>query len=342
MIKTALITGICGQDGSWLGDILLEKGYDVIGVMRRNATSNLGFSKHLEDKINIVEGDITDMSSVLRIIQRFRPNELYNMAAQSHVHTSFEQPLASLEVDTKGIVNILESIRILGYSTRIFHASTSEMFGSSPPPQSLNTTFQPQSPYAIAKLASHHFIRLYRESYKGLYCCAGITFNHEGERRGPNFVTRKITIGVTKCLQNRNFKLKLGNLDAKRDWGNAKDYCEGFWLALQQPEPDDYIFATNETHSIREFCEEAFSYVGLNWKDFVEVDRFFMRPAEVPSLCGDYSKTKEKLGWEPKVTFKDLVRIMVDNDCRIAGLIGPEQTAEGIANGESRNICSII
>jgi GDPmannose 4,6-dehydratase len=332
MKKTALITGVAGQDGSILADLLLEKGYNVYGIIRRNATFDLGNAKHLEDKIDIIEGDITDMSSMLRIIQRCRPNELYNMAAQSHVHTSFEQPLATFDIDTKGVVNILESIKCLGYSTRIFHASTSEMFGSSPPPQTMDTVFKPQSPYAIAKLASHHFIRLYRESYKGMYCCAGITFNHEGTRRGPNFVTRKITLGIVKCLKDRKFKIKLGNLDAKRDWGNAVDYCEGFWLALQQPEPDDYIFATNEMHSIREFCDEAFGYVGLKWENHVEVDRFNMRPAEVQALCGDYSITNQKLGWKPKTNFKELVKLMVDNDCRLAGIIGSNETAEGIAN----------
>jgi GDPmannose 4,6-dehydratase len=288
--------------------------------MRRNATRDLGNARHLEDEIEIVEGDVTDMSSMLRIIQQVRPHELYNMAAMSHVHTSFEQPLATLDIDTKGVVNILECVKSLGYTTRILHASTSEMFGSSPPPQSLETVLQPQSPYAIAKVASHHFIRLYREAYSNMYCCAAITFNHESERRGPLFVTRKITMGVAKCLKDPDFKLQLGNLDAQRDWGYAPDFVKGFNLALQQEKPDDYIFATNEVHSVREFCEEAFSYVGLNWEDHVEVDRFFMRPAEVDALCGDYSVTKEKLSWEPETKFKDLVRKMVDHDCKLLGV----------------------
>lgn len=318
--KTALITGVCGQDGSLLADLLLEKNYRVVGVMRRNATRDLGNAKHLENLIEMVEGDITDMSSMLRIIQDVRPHEIYNMAAMSCVGTSFEQPLATLDIDTNGLVNILEVIKNVRQQTRIFHASTSELYGSSPAPQGLDTPFVPQSPYAIAKLASHHFIRLYRESY-GMYCCAGISFNHEEEgRRGPYFVTRKISMGVAKCLKDPNFKLKLGNLSAKRDWGLASEYCEGFILALQQPDPNDYIFATGETHSVKEFCEKAFSYVGLNWEDHVEIDRFMLRPAEVNELCGDYSKTKELLGWEPKTRFEQLVEIMVDHDCKLLGV----------------------
>ena len=328
--KTALITGITGMDGSTLADMLLKKDYNVIGVMRRNATSNLENAKHLENNIDIVEGDITDTSSMLRIIDSTKPHELYHTAAMSHVHTSFEQPLATIDIDTKGLVNILEVCRLVRQQTRILHCSTSEMFGTSPSPQGLETTLTPQSPYAIAKVASHHFVKLYRQAYK-MYICAAITFNHEGPRRGPNFVTRKISIGVSKALADRTFKLKLGNLDAKRDWGLSSEYCEGFWLALQQENANDYIFSTGESHSISEFCKEAFSYVGLNWENHVEVHRFYMRPAEVPDLCGDYSKTKELLGWEPKVKFKELVRIMVDADCKLAGLIKEGETAEYLA-----------
>jgi GDPmannose 4,6-dehydratase len=317
--KTALVTGLGGMDGSILADILLEKNYNVAGVIRRNATRDLGNAKHLENKIDIIEGDITDMSSILRIIQSVKPNELYNAAAQSHVHTSFEQPLATIDIDTKGLVNILESVKCLGYSTRIFHCSTSEMFGSSSAPQNLNTAFIPQSPYAIAKIASHHFIKLYREAYK-MYCCAGITFNHESEIRGPNFVTRKISIGVAKSLQDPNFKLKLGNIQTKRDWGYAPEYCLGFWMALQKETADDYIFSTGEMHSVQEFCEVAFNHVGLNWQNHVEIERFLFRPADVTELCGDYSKTKELLGWEPKIKFEELVKIMVDYDCKLLGV----------------------
>lgn len=317
--KTALITGVCGQDGSYIADLLLKKDYNVIGIMRRNATCNLGNAEHLENKIDIIEGDITDMSSMLKIIQQVKPNELFSAAAMSHVHTSFEQPLLTLNTNTNGVVNILEAVKILGYTTRIFHCSTSEMFGSAAPPQNIDTIFQPQSPYAIAKVAGHYFVQLYRKSY-GMYCCSGVVFNHESERRGPNFVTRKISMGVAKCLKDPNFKLKLGNLDAKRDWGYAPNYVEGFWLALQQEKPMDYIFATGETHSVQEFCEKAFKIVGLDWKNHVEVDRFFMRPSEVDDLCGDYSKTTELIGWEPKVKFDELVKIMVEHDCRLLGV----------------------
>lgn len=327
--KTVLITGIGGMDGSHLADFLLTRNYNVVGLIRRNATADFENAKHLENVIDIIEGDISDMSSVLRILDGVKPHEVYNLAAQSQVHTSFEQPLATLSIDTCGLVNILEAVRILRPNTRIFQASTSEMFGSSPAPQNMNTPFVPQSPYAISKLASHHFIRLYRQSYN-MYVCAGITYNHEGVRRGPKFVTRKISMGVAKSLTNSNFKLKLGNLSAKRDWGFAPDYVQGFWLTLQQEKPNDYIFATNEMHTVQEFCEVAFSYVGLDWKNFVEIDRFFMRPSEVPELCGDYSKTKELLGWEPNVKFDELVKIMVDYDCRILGLIKENETAENL------------
>ena len=319
MKKTALVTGLAGMDGSHIADFLLERGYRVVGVIRRNATRDLGNANHLEDSVDIVEGDITDMASMIKTIQLCRPQEIYNLAAQSHVHTSFDQPLASLEINTKGLVNILEAVKILGYSTRIFHASTSEMFGSSPPPQGLETTLRPRSPYAISKVASHHFVDLYREAYK-MYICAGVTFNHEGPRRGPLFLTRKVSLGVAQCLKDPTFKLKLGNLDAERDWGYAPDFVKGFYRALQQETADDYIFATGETHSVREFCEIAFSHVGLNWEDHVEVDRFFMRPAEVDALCGDYSKAKEVLGWEPTVRFEELVKIMVDHDCELLGV----------------------
>ena len=317
--KTALITGISGMDGSILADSLIKKDYDVIGVIKRNATSNYENAEHLKDVIDIIEGDITDMSSMLRIIKSTNPHEIYNMAAMSHVHTSFEQPLYTLDADTKGLVNILEVVRCIRQQTRIMHASTSEMFGFAPAPQNISTEFLPQSPYAIAKVASHHFVRLYRQAYK-MYISAGITFNHESERRGPNFVTRKISMGVAKCLKDSSYKIKLGNLDAKRDWGYAPEFVEGFILTLQQEEPRDYIFATGEMHSIKEFCEKAFSHVGLNWEEYVEIDRFFMRPAEVPELCGDYSETKKLLGWEPKIKFEELIKIMVDYDCKLLGV----------------------
>lgn len=264
------------------------------------------------------EGYVYDIS--VAEVQNFCAGLGNVVVHNSHVHTSFEQPLATLDIDTKGVVNVLECVKSLGYSTRILHASTSEMFGSSPPPQNLETTLMPQSPYAIAKVASHHFVRLYRQAYK-MFCCAAVTFNHEEPgRRGPNFVTRKISMGVAKCLQDPDYKLKLGNLNAKRDWGLASDFVIGFWMALQQEQPNDYVFATNETHSIKEFCEIAFSHVNLNWEDHVEIDRFLMRPAEVNELKGDYSETKAILGWEPKMSFEDLVKNMVDYDCELLGV----------------------
>lgn len=325
--KVALITGVGGQAGSYLAELLLEKDYDVIGIIRRNATRDLGNAKHLENLIDVVEGDITDFSSVMRIIQQTRPQELYSLAAQSHVHTSFEQPIASFNINTIGPVNILEAVRLLGYGTRIYQASTSELWGDSPAPQNEETVMRPRSPYACAKLAAHWMVRLYREAYK-IYCCCGITHNFESPRRGPLFVTRKITLGVANILAGKQDKVKLGNLQAKRDWGFCKNYCEGWWAMLQQPTPDDFVFATNEVHTVQEFCEEAFGYVGLNWEDYVEVDRFMKRPAEVEELCGDYSKAKDKLGWEPKVRFKELVRMMVDSDCKLLGLT--EGSAENL------------
>jgi len=317
--KSALITGAAGQGGSYLAELLLEKGYHVVGMIRRNATRDLENIKHLENDIEIVEGDITDFVSVFKSIQQTRPQEVYNLAAQSHVHTSFEQPLASFNITALGAVNVLEAVKCLGYSTRIYQASTSELWGSSPPPQNEETIMRPRSPYAIAKLAAHWMCKLYREAYH-MYVCCGITHNFESPRRGPLFVTRKISLGVAQCLKDPNFKLKLGNLQAKRDWGYCPEYCEGWWLSLQQENPDDYVFATGEIHTIQEFCEEAFSHVGLNWEDYVEVDRFFMRPSEVEELCGDATKAKNVLNWTPQTTFKDLVKIMVDSDCKLLGV----------------------
>lgn len=320
MRKTALITGVAGQDGSWLAEFLLRKGYRIIGVIRRNAQRSLGNAAHLENEIDIEEGDITDTTSMLRIIQRCRPNELYNLAAQSHVGTSFEQPLATMNIDAMGVVNILEAVKTLGFSTRIFQASTSELWGDSPPPQNEETVMQPRSPYAVAKLAAHWMVRMYREAY-GMYCCAGITHNHESERRGPLFVTRKISMGVARVLKDPSHRIKLGNLDAARDWGYAPDFVEGFWLALQRPKPEDFVFATGEMHTVGEFVEKAFARAGIaEWGTYVEVDRFMMRPLEVESLCGDPSKARTVLGWEPKVKFEQLVKIMVEHDCRLLGV----------------------
>jgi GDPmannose 4,6-dehydratase len=320
MKKVVLITGCAGQDGSHLADLLLEKEYWVIGMIRRNATRSLGNIAHLENSIDIEEGDITDAAFVSRTIQRSRPHEIYNLAAMSHVGTSFEQPLATLNIDALGVVNILEAVKTLAHSIRIYHASTSELWGDSPPPQNEETMMRPRSPYAISKLAAHWFIRMYREAY-GIYCCSGITHNHEGPRRGPQFVTRKISMGVAKVLADPSHRIKLGNIDAARDWGYAPDFVEGFWRCLQQPKPDDYVFATGEMHTVGEFAEKAFARAGIeDWGTYIEIDRFMMRPLEVESLCGDPSKAKAVLGWEPKVKFGRLVDIMVEHDCRLLGV----------------------
>ena len=319
MKKTALITGICGQAGPYLAEFLLEKDYRIVGVMRRNATADLGNAKHLENDIEIIEGDLIDMSSMLKIIQLTRPQEIYNLGAMSHVHTSFDQPIASININLNGIVNILESVKVLGYSSRIYQASTSELWGSSPPPQNEETIMRPRSPYAIAKLGAHWMVKLYREAY-GIYACCGITHNFESPRRGPKFVTRKISMGVAKCLQNPDFKLKLGNLNAKRDWSFCGDMVRGWWKMLQLENPDDFVFGSGEMHTVKEFVELAFSYVGLNWEDYVEVDRFLMRPCEVEELCADPTKAKEILKWERTVNFESLVKMMVDYDCKLLGV----------------------
>ncbi len=313
-MKTALITGFAGMDGSHLGDLLLEKGYRVVGMVRRNATRSLGNAAHLEGRVEIVEGDVTDLASVMSIIRAVEPDEIYNLAAMSHVHTSFGQPVATFAIDTIGVVNVLEAVRMLGIPARIFQASTSELWGDSPPPQTEATEMRPRSPYAIAKLAAHWMVRLYREAY-GMWCAAGITHNHESERRGPLFVTRKISMGVARCLVDPSHRIRIGNLDAKRDWGYAPDYVRGFWMMLQRDQPDDFLFGTNEMHTVREFIEEAFSHAGAgDWRDRVVVDSAFRRPAEVDALQGDCRKAREVLGWEPKVKFRDLVHRMVDHD----------------------------
>jgi len=324
-MKTALITGLAGMDGSHLADLLLEKDYRVVGMIRRNATRNLGNAAHLEERVEILEGDVTDFASVMSIIQITRPDEIYNLAAMSHVHTSFSQPIATFAIDTIGVVNILESVRMLGTTTKIFQASTSELWGDSPPPQTEETVMRPRSPYAIAKLAAHWMVRLYREAY-GMWCAAGITHNHESERRGPLFVTRKISMGVARCLVDPNHKIHIGNLTAQRDWGYAPDYVRGFWMMLQHDQPTDFLFGTNEMHTVQEFIEEAFDYARAgNWRERVVVDQNLRRPAEVDALQGDYTKAREILGWEPQVKFKELVRRMVDHD--IALVRGGSATA---------------
>lgn len=324
-MNTALIFGITGQDGSYLADLLLEKGYKVYGVSRRVSVPTDLRIKHLEKNtfFDIIQGDITDQSSVARIIKLTEPQEIYNLAAQSHVGISFNEPCHTWDVTGKGCLNILEGIRNSSnlLLAKFYQASSSEMFGSSFTDtngrrfQFENTLFMPQSPYAVAKLAAHHLTRLYRYSYK-LFACSGILFNHESPRRGENFVTRKITkyIGSLIAHGDKIGKLKLGNINSYRDWGHAKDYVYAMWLMLQHDKPDDYVVSTGETHSVKDFLEKAFNCVKLSWTDFVEIDENLYRPAEVDYLRGDSSKARNILNWSPKYSFDDLVKEMVMND----------------------------
>ncbi len=320
-VKKALITGITGQDGSYLADLLLSKGYEVHGIIRRASTFNTARIDHLytDPHVNGVHlflhyGDISDSTNLIKLLYRVQPDEIYHLAAQSHVRVSFDIPEYTGDVTGLGTVRILEAIREVGLKSRFYQASSSEMFGKVQEiPQTETTPFYPRSPYGAAKVYAYWVTVNYRESY-GIFACNGILFNHESPRRGETFVTRKITRAVAEIKAGRQNKLYLGNLDAKRDWGYAKEYVEAMWLMLQQDEPDDYVIATGETHSVREFLDEAFGYVGLNWHDYVETDPRYFRPAEVDLLVGDASKAKRKLGWQPRTTFKELVRLMVDAD----------------------------
>lgn len=310
----ALITGTSGQDGSYLAEQLIEKGYEVHGIVRRSATFSRQNIDHIGELI-LHYGDLTDFSSLMRILLEVKPDEIYNLAAQSHVGISWQIPNYTAQATGVGVLNLLEAVRCSGLKSKIYQASTSEMFSGKNPPQNEQTPFAPRSPYAIAKLYAHQICQIYREAY-GMFICCGILFNHESERRGKNFVTRKITTGIANIIKGKQDKIQLGNLEAKRDWGYAPDYTELMWLMLQQDKPDDYIVATGETHTIKEFLEEAFSLVHMNWKDYVEVKDEFIRPLEIDSLCGDASKARKVLGWKPKTTFKKLVKIMLDYDLR--------------------------
>jgi len=320
-VKKALVTGITGQDGSYLAELLLAKGYEVHGIIRRASTFNTGRIDHLyqDPHINGVHlflhyGDIADSTNLIKLLYRIQPDEIYHLAAQSHVRVSFDIPEYTGDVTGLATVRILEAIRESGLRAKFYQASSSEMFGKvQEVPQRETTPFYPRSPYGAAKAYAYWITVNYRESY-GLFACNGILFNHESPRRGETFVTRKITRAVVRIKSGLQDKLYLGNLDAKRDWGYAKEYVEAMWLMLQQDESDDYVIATGETHSVREFLEEAFSYAGLNWQDHIEIDPKYYRPAEVDLLIGDPSKAKRKLGWESKTTFKELVRLMVDAD----------------------------
>jgi GDPmannose 4,6-dehydratase len=312
--RKAFITGITGQDGSYLAEILLEKGYDVYGMIRRSSSFNTARIDHIFGDIELVFGDLTDGSVLNQLMRTIRPDEVYNLGAQSHVRVSFDVPEYTADADAMGTLRLLDAIREEGVECRFYQASSSEMFGQAAEiPQRETTPFHPRSPYGVAKVFSYWITRNYREAY-GMYAVNGILFNHESPRRGPTFVTRKITRAVGAILRGEQSELRMGNLDARRDWGFARDYMDGAWMMLQGDEPDDYVLATGETHSVEEFLEEAFAYGGLDWHDYVTIDPRYFRPSEVDILIGDYSKAKEQLGWEPTVRFEELVRMMVDAD----------------------------
>jgi GDPmannose 4,6-dehydratase len=313
-MPTALVTGVTGQDGSYLAEFLLEKEYEVIAMVRRSSTVNFSRIHHIQDRITLVSGDLLDQGSLINILQEHKPEEVYNLAAQSFVPTSWEQPVFTGEVTGLGVTRMLEAIRTVDESIRFYQASSSEMFGKvQEVPQNEHTPLYPRSPYGVAKVYGHWITINYRESY-GLHATSGILFNHTSPRRGLEFVLRKITYGVAKIKLGLADELRLGNLDSCRDIGFAGDYVEAMWLMLQRPAPDDYVVATGETHSIREMCEAAFGCVGLDWQKYVVRDSRYMRPAEVDLLVGDATKARKVLGWEPKVAFHDLVHKMVDAD----------------------------
>ncbi len=313
-MKRALITGITGQDGSYLAELLLEKGYKVFGMVRRSSTESNERISHIMDKLELIQGDLTDQNSLLSALQQSSPDEVYNLAAQSFVPTSWNQPMLTGQVTALGVTNILEAIRQVNLKIKFYQASSSEMFGKvQDVPQSEKTPFYPRSPYGVAKVYGHFITVNYRESYD-MFACSGILFNHESPRRGLEFVTRKITDGVAKIKLGLAKEIRMGNLDAKRDWGFAGDYVEMMWKMLQEDKPDDYVIASSETHSVKEFCEIAFSHVGLDYKNYVKLDPRFVRPAEVDLLVGDPSKAKKILDWKAKVTFEGLVKMMVDAD----------------------------
>jgi len=318
--RKALITGITGQDGSYLAELLLEKGYEVHGLVRRSSSFNTWRIDHIRGGLKLHYGDLVDQNSLARTLETVGADEIYNLAAQSHVKVSFEMPEYTTDVTAMGVLRLLDGVRELGLKSRVYQAGSSEMFGLvRETPQSEKTPFYPRSPYGVAKVFGHWTAVNYRESY-GVHVSNGILFNHESPRRGENFVTRKITMGLAAIKKGKAKQLRLGNLDAKRDWGYAKDFVEAMWLILQRDQPDDYVVATGETHSVREFLEEAFTHVGLNWQDYVVVDPKYFRPAEVEFLLGDPTKARTVLGWKPRVTFKELVRIMVDADMEGDGL----------------------
>ncbi|MHB1413106.1 MAG: GDP-mannose 4,6-dehydratase [Thermoleophilia bacterium] len=317
MQKNALITGITGQDGSYLAEFLLEKGYQVFGMVRRSSTENFERIEHIRDRVTLIQADLLDQMSLISAISESQPEEIYNLAAQSFVPTSWTKPVLTAEFTALGVTRMLEAMRLVKKDARFYQASSSEMFGKvKETPQTEQTPFHPRSPYGVAKVYGHFITVNYRESYD-LFACSGILFNHESPRRGYEFVTRKVTNAVARIKLGLQNEVALGNLDAKRDWGYALDYVEMMWMMLQQEEPDDYVIATGETHSVQELVETAFGHVRLNWKDHVRIDPRFVRPAEVDMLIGDPKKSREKLGWQPRVSFEQLVQMMVDSDLEL-------------------------
>jgi GDPmannose 4,6-dehydratase len=334
-VKKALITGITGQDGSYLAELLLSKDYEVHGLIRRASTFNTHRIEHIYrdphngvgQHLQLHYGDVTDVGSLTDLIYNVQPDEVYHLAAQSHVRVSFDLPAYTGDVTGLGTIRILEIIRKSGIKTRFYQASSSEMFGAATPPQNEDTPFQPQSPYAAAKVYSYWVTKNYRQGYH-LFACNGILFNHESPRRGETFVTRKITRALASILAGKQEVLYLGNLEAKRDWGYAPDYVAAMWKMLQFDRPEDFVIATGESHSVREFLDEAFGYVNLDWHEYVQIDQRYFRPTEVDFLLGDCRRAREILGWEPRVHFKELVRIMVDADMELAGLKSPGEGSE--------------
>ncbi len=312
--RRALVTGISGQDGSYLAELLLEKGYRVFGTVRRSSSDNLQRIQHLLREVELLHADLLDEQSLIAMLRRVRPHEVYNLAAQSYVPLSWEQPILTAEFNAVGVARLLEAIRFVDPTIRFYQASSSEMFGQAVEvPQNEDTPFRPRSPYGVAKTYGHYITVNYRESY-GLFACSGILFNHESPRRGKEFVSRKITDGVARIKLGLASELRLGNLSARRDWGYAKDYVRAMWLMLQQDRPDDYVVATGEAHSVEDFARLAFAHVGLNWRNFVRVDPALFRPAEVDRLIGDATKARRELGWQPTVRFPELVALMVEAD----------------------------
>ena len=334
MPRRALITGVTGQDGSYLAELLLEKGYDVFGLVRRASTERFARIEHLRERMTFLQADLLDQLSLIDALEAAEPDEVYNLAAMSFVPTSWQQPVLTAEFDAVGVTRMLEAIRLVNRRIRFYQASSSEMFGQvSEVPQTESTPFHPRSPYGVAKVYGHFITVNYRESY-GLFACSGILFNHESPRRGREFVTRKISDGVARIVHGWERELALGNLDAQRDWGFAGDYVHAMWLMLQQPDPGDYIVATGEAHSVREFAELAFAHAGLDWRAHVREDPALRRPAEVDHLVGDASTARAKLGWQPAVSLSELVAMMVDAD--IASLAPARRAAASDSDAQSR------